>query len=319
MKSFRAANALLRTNSAASNAISRAAPLVAASGPPACQCLLTPHATLSQSQLAVRPFSTTPIRPGKKDKKSKRGEEVEEQQPARGGGSSKKDKKSGKSSSGKDNTPAAAEESSNEPKDPNRPVPSAETPYDLSDLTYAFDRADKHYLDSLKTFRNGSRFSADSIGALPVFPDKKDTSLSYPLRDLATVAQVSGSGRKWSILCFDEASVKPIMSAVQKSPDFNQQPQRSEENPLELTITVEPERAEDLQKRVKELCQQWRDKLRAESHRREALHKKWKQQEAILEDDVKALKGKVQKMQDDRMKGVAAREKEVCNAVMARK
>ncbi|KAK3489506.1 ribosome recycling factor domain-containing protein [Neurospora hispaniola] len=314
MKSFRAANALLRTNSAASNAISRAAaPLVTASGSPACQCLLTtPRTTLSQTPLTVRPFSTTPIRPGKKDKKSKRGsnEEVEEP-PARGG---KKDKKGSKS-----NNSPAEDASSNDPKDPNRPIPSPETPYDLSDLTYAFDRADKHYLDALKTFRSGSRFSADSIGALPIFPDKKDTSLSYPLRDLATVAQVSGSGRKWSILCFDESSVKPIMSAVQKSPDFNQQPQRSEENPLELTITVEPERAEDLQKRVKELCQLWRDKLRAETHKREAVHKKWKQQEKILDDDVKALKTKVQKLQDERMKAVAAREKEVCNAVMARK
>ncbi|KAL0466554.1 ribosome recycling factor domain-containing protein [Neurospora intermedia] len=319
MKSFRAANALLRTNSAASNAISRAAtPLVTASGSPVCQCLLTTsRTTLRQTPSTVRPFSTTPIRPGKKDKKSKRGgsnEEVEEP-PARGG---KKDKKGSKSSSSsKDNSPA--EEQSNDPKDPNRPTPSPETPYDLSDLTYAFDRADKHYLDLLKTFRSGSRFSADSIGSLPIFPDKKDTSLSYPLRDLATVAQVSGSGRKWSILCFDESSVKPIMSAVQKSPDFNQQPQRSEENPLELTITVEPERAEDLQKRVKELCQLWREKLRAETHKREAVHKKWKQQEKILDDDVKALKTKVQKLQDERMRGVAVREKEVCNAVMARK
>ncbi|KAK3949541.1 ribosome recycling factor domain-containing protein, partial [Pseudoneurospora amorphoporcata] len=340
MKSFRAANALLRTthSAAASNAIiSRAAPLAATtSGSPTCQCLLTARATLSQSQsqsqlaaaaAAVRPFSTTPIRPGKKDKKAKRGggEEVEEPAPAParggGGGGGKKDKKSGKGS--KDSSPAAAEaedhNSNNEPKDPSRPVPSPETPYDLSDLTYAFDRADKHFLAQLKTLRSGSRFSADSIGALAVFPDKKNTALTYPLRDLATVAQVSGSGRKWSILCFDESSVKPIMSAVQNSPDFNQQPQRSEENPLELTITVEPERAEDVQKRVKELCQMWRDKLRAESHKREALHKKWKQGGSILEDDVKSLKGKVQKLQDERMRGVAVREKEVCQAVMARK
>ncbi|KAK1783674.1 ribosome recycling factor domain-containing protein [Copromyces sp. CBS 386.78] len=345
MKSFRAANALLRTthSAAASNAIiiSRATSPVATSGSPTCPCLLTTHATLSKSQsqlaaaaaaaaaAAVRPFSTTPIRPGKKDKKAKRGsEEAEEPAPARGGGGGgggggKKDKKGSSSKSSSTSSPAAAEaedhNSNNEPKDPSRPVPSAETPYDLSDLTYAFDRADKHFLAQLKTLRSGSRFSADSIGALPIFPDKKNTALTYPLRDLATVAQVSGSGRKWSILCFDESSVKPIMSAVQNSPDFNQQPQRSEENPLELTITVEPERAEDLQKRVKELCQMWRDKLRAESHKREALHKKWKQGGSILEDDVKSLKGKVQKLQDERMKGVAVREKEVCQAVMARK
>ncbi|KAK3396568.1 ribosome recycling factor domain-containing protein [Sordaria brevicollis] len=313
MKSFRAANALLRTNSAASNAISRAAPLVSASNT---QCLFkTPQTQLT----AVRPFSTTPIRPAKKDKKGKRGggsEEAVEEAPARGG---KKDKKAGKGSSSKDSSPASEDSNNNEPKDPNRPVPSPETPYDLSDLTYAFDRAEKHYTDLLKTFRSGSRFSAESIGNLPIFPDKKDTSVSYPLRDLATVAQVSGSGRKWSILCFDESSIKPIMSAVQKSPDFNQQPQRSEENPLELTITVEPERAEDLQKRVKELCQQWKDKLRAESHKRETLHKKWKTAGSILADDVVSLKTKVQKLQDDRMKVVAQREKEVCQAVMARK
>lgn len=108
------------------------------------------------------------------------------------------------------------------------------------------------------------------------------------------------------------------MSAVQASPEFNQQPQRSEENPLELTVTVEPERAEQLQKRVKDICLAWRGKIRDVTHKREQLHKKWKTAGMIVQDDLHKLKEKVQKMQDERMKVVQTKEKEVLAAIAKR-
>lgn len=208
---------------------------------------------------------------------------------------------------------------SNNPIDPDRPFPDPEQPFDFSDLTYTFDKTEAHHtseLTKLRTALSGGRSTqtAEQIGSIPVVPDRKNNPhTSYPLRELATIAPVGG--RKFSILAFEESSIKPILSAVQTSAEFNQQPQRSEENPLELTITVEPERAEQLQKRVKDICLAWRGKIRDVSHKREQLHKKWKTAGMIVQDDLHRLKEKVQKMQDERMKVVAAREKEVLAAI----
>lgn len=197
--------------------------------------------------------------------------------------------------------------------DPNDP--DSASPFDFTDLQNAFARAETRYLDDLKKLRSGGRFNADVLGAIPVQPDKKSTQ-TFPLRELATVAPLGG--RRWSILAFEESSVKPIVSAVQRSPEFNQQPQRSEENPLELTMTVEPERADALAKRAKEVCQAWRTKVRDEAHKRGEMHKKWKAEGAVLSDDVHKLKGMLQKLQDERMKGIMAKEKEVVAAIMAK-
>jgi len=192
-------------------------------------------------------------------------------------------------------------------------------PFNFADLTEAFDKHAKRNLETLRQTRAGGRSSAEAIGAIPVQPDRKSPQ-TFPLREVATVAQQGGiGGRRFSILAFDEASVKPIMSAIQSSPDFNQQPQRNEENPLELVMTVEPERAEELQKRVKEVCQEWREQLRKETHKREKLHKTWRSDGLIVADDLVRLKDKMQKLQDERMKVIAQKEKEVLQAVTSRR
>jgi ribosome recycling factor len=188
-------------------------------------------------------------------------------------------------------------------------------PFDFTDLQTAFDRAEKRFLDDLKKLRTGGRFNADTIGSIPVQPDKKDPQ-TFPLHQLATVAPLGG--RRWSILAFEEASVKPIMSAVQRSEQFNQQPQRSEDNPLELTMTVEPERAEALVKRAKEVCQAWRTRVREEAHRRGEMHKRWREEKVVGSDDLYKLREKLQKLQDERMKGILGKEKEVVAGIMAR-
>lgn len=189
-------------------------------------------------------------------------------------------------------------------------------PFDFTDLQAAFDRAEKHFSEDLKKLRSGGRFNAEVIGAIPVQPDKKTPAQTFPLRELATVAPLGG--RRWSILAFEEGSVKAIVSAVQRSDEFNQQPQRSPDNPLELTMTVEPERADALARRAKEVCQAWRTRVRDEAHRRGELHKKWRGEGVVLSDDAHKLKDRLQKLQDERMKAILAKEKEAVGAIMAR-
>ncbi|KAL2200049.1 ribosome recycling factor-domain-containing protein [Corynascus similis CBS 632.67] len=257
---------------------------------------------ISWQRTPTRPFShTVPCQ----KKKSKRGKDKTDEVNA------EHDVPNSKRSSQKDTTAAAGGEAADAPD-----------PFDFSDVQAAFDRADKHFTEDLKKLRSGGRFNADAIGAIPVQVDNKDnkqrgaSSATFPLRELATVAPLGG--RRWSILAFEESSVKPILSAVQRSEDFNQQPQRSEDNPLELTMTVEPERADALARRAKTVCQAWRDRVRDEARRRSDLHKKWRGDGLLLSDDAHKLKDKLQKLQDERMKGIQAKEKEVVAAIMAR-
>lgn len=193
--------------------------------------------------------------------------------------------------------------------------PDPEDPFNFADLTQAFERADKRFSDDLKRVRTGGRFNADAIGQIPVQLDKKSPQ-TFPLRELATVVPLGG--RRWGILAFEEASVKPILSAVQRSDEFNQQPQRSADNPLELVMTVEPERADALVRRARDVCQAWRTKVRDEAHRRAEVHKKWKAERVVSGDDLYRLRTEVQKLQDERMKGILECEKAAVKMITAR-
>ncbi|KAK3329718.1 ribosome recycling factor domain-containing protein [Apodospora peruviana] len=321
MKSLRAANALLRSSRGSCNGACLQAPLLRDSQIASCSASIT----TTQSQLSTalylshgspaqhhRSFSQT-TRNYKRPPKNK--EPAEDAAPAtkrRGN----KGRESYDEVATKNSNKSAKSEAGPATEKITGPQPDPEQPFELADLTYAFDKADQHHVEELKKLRTGARFNAEVIGAIPVNPDKKNSSISFPLRELATVAPLGG--RKWSILSFEEASVKPIMSAIQKSDEFNQQPQRSEDNLLELTISVEPERADALAKRVKDTCLAWRNKIRALSHKRETVNKRWRAEGAIVDDDLQKLKQKVQKMQEDRMKVVAQREKEALQHVQSR-
>jgi len=268
----------------------------------------------------ARPFSQTARQLKKKDKRDKNdsADDASPQPGKKGGKGKSKGAPAAAAAAATTTTTAAAPSASAAaaaPVDPNRPTANPEAPFDLADVAYGYDRSDRHHAEELKKLRTGGRFNADAIGAIPVQPDRKSAQ-TYPLRELATVAPLGG--RRWSILAFDEDSIKPIMSAVQASPEFNQQPQRSDENPLELTMTVQLERADDLARRAKDVCQAWRNGIRAETHRREALHKKWRADNVILADDLRKLKEKLQKAQDDRMKVIASKEKEVLQYIMSK-
>ncbi|KAG6012287.1 hypothetical protein E4U41_005364 [Claviceps citrina] len=98
------------------------------------------------------------------------------------------------------------------------------------------------------------------------------------------------------------------MSAVQSSNDFNQQPQRAEDNDLELLLRVEPERREELARRVKEATQAWRDKVRHLRTRHEKVLKGWARDGTVLRDVVKRAEKELQKVQDGKMKEIDAEE-----------
>lgn len=194
--------------------------------------------------------------------------------------------------------------------------PQPENPLDLSPLLAAYRSADLHYKSQLHSILHGGRFDPSSLGALPVLvrPEPGDggaaaadaAPTSFPLRELAQV--VPRSGRAISLLVHDRAYIKPIMSAVQVSPDFNQQPQRSPDNDLELLLRVELDRREDLVRRVKEAAQAWRDALRRDRTKHDKVLKEWRKTGAVLPDLVRRAEDEVQKLQDRKMKEVAAEE-----------
>ncbi|KAL2132850.1 hypothetical protein VTI74DRAFT_3224 [Chaetomium olivicolor] len=310
MRGLRVANGLLRSN-ASTGSLLRALStgVVQKSAAPArCQLTISLHATAAWQLPTARPFShTTKCEKRNRNNSNNNNNNAEAATPAPSASPKPK---------ARQKTITTASSSSSDPStDGERPQPNPEEPFDLSDLTFAFDRLEKRFTDDLKKLRTGGRFNADTIGAIAVQLDKKSAQ-TFPLRELATVAPLGG--RRWSILAFEEASVKPIISAVQRSDNFNQQPQRSEDNPLELTMTVEPERADALAKRAKDLCQHWRTKVREEAHKRGELHKKWRAEKVILSDDLHSLKKELQKMQDERMKVILAKEKEAVQLIMAK-
>ncbi|KAK4168807.1 ribosome recycling factor-domain-containing protein [Cladorrhinum sp. PSN259] len=325
MKCLQAANSLVRGSVTPITAVSRSSLLLASKLPAAAaQLALSSAQTTARCPIPQptinRPFSSSSIcqkkrgpveeeDTGRRGKKGRR-QEVEEDDAEPAG---KKGKKGAKD--GKDTSPSSSSAPASNPADPNEPVPSAENPYQFSDLTYAFDKAEKRFTEELRKLRAGGRFSAEVIGAIPVTLEKNSHN-SFPLRELATIAPLGG--RRWSILAFEEDSVKHIQAAVQRSDDFNQQPQRSEDNPLELIMTVELERADTLTKHAKEICQNWRNKIRDEAHKRETLHKKWKADKLIVSDDLYKLREKMKKLQDDKMKVILTKEKEATAQIMAK-
>lgn len=164
------------------------------------------------------------------------------------------------------------------------------------------------FQERLRTFKSGGgRFNPDQLGQLRVQPDKKSTE-TYPLRDLATVVQKGG--RTVSILASDESYIKPIISAVLKSREFNQQPQRDEDNELELLMRIEPENPEEQAKKLKAECNAWRDAVRDVFSARKIKHAAWAKAKSINKDDHKALDTKCKALQDKKMDEITKVEKQ---------
>ncbi|RWA08337.1 hypothetical protein EKO27_g6759 [Xylaria grammica] len=165
---------------------------------------------------------------------------------------------------------------------PKHPQPSPEDILNFDDVESRLSQqAELFFRTTLRQIHTGARFDPDVLGGLRVTVDKK-TGEAYPLRELAEV--VWRGGRVVSLLVHEDGWVKPIMSAVQRSPQFNQQPQRDPDNALELTLKIEPEKREDLIKRVKTVAHEWRERIRAIRQKRDKLHATWKKDGTIVPD-----------------------------------
>ncbi|KAL7791339.1 succinic semialdehyde dehydrogenase [Trichoderma ceciliae] len=188
--------------------------------------------------------------------------------------------------------------------------PNADDPLDFSSLTTAYASIDAHFKTQLQAVLHGGRFNPEALGALSVpIKDEDGSMASFPLRELAQI--VPRSGRIISLLANERDYLKPIMSAVQSSKDFNQQPQRSEDNELELLLKVEMERKDDLVRRVKDACQGWRERVRQARTKYEKALKDWKKSGAVLPDVVRKAEKELQKLQDKKMKEIDGEEAQV--------
>ncbi|KAJ6442924.1 ribosomal recycling factor [Purpureocillium lavendulum] len=210
-----------------------------------------------------------------------------------------------------DNAPSQSSPSSSSSSGPN-----ADDPLDFSGLIAAYGPIDTHFKAQLQSVLHGGRFNPSTLGALPVTVKSEAATgggsgggaahETFPLRELAQV--VPRSGRTISLLVNDRAYIKPIMSAVQASREFNQQPQRSDDNDLELLLRVELERRDELVRRVKEATQAWRERVRQARTRHDKMLKEGKRTGAVLPDVMKRAEKELQKIQDKKMKDIDAEE-----------
>ncbi|KAI1399195.1 ribosome recycling factor [Hypoxylon fuscum] len=191
---------------------------------------------------------------------------------------------------------------------PKHPPANPEEPLDFADVASRMGPHDEHFREALKKLKSGGRFNPDVVGNLRVQPDRKKPGLTYPLREVAQV--IPQGGRTISIIAHEEAYVKPILSAVQASPDFNQQPQRDPDNELELSLKIEPEKRDDLLKRVKDMCLDWRDRVRSVRHRRDKQHVAWRKEGLLGPDMKRKADAELDKIIKAKMTEIDAAEKE---------
>ncbi|KAI0410179.1 ribosome recycling factor [Xylaria palmicola] len=209
------------------------------------------------------------------DDKRSRGRGKAAQKPTKKG-SSNSGEKSGSSGGGSGGGGGADEGSKH-------PQPSPEEPLDFADVESRLQRHEGHFQAALKKLQTGGRFDPDALGALRVTVDRRAEE-AYPLRELAQV--VPRGGRAVSLLVHEAAYVKPIMSAVQASPEYNQQPQRDPDNELELVLRVEPEKVDELVRRIRAVTHEWRERVRTVRQKRDKLHATWKK-DGLLGPDLK--------------------------------
>ncbi|KAK8064910.1 ribosomal recycling factor [Apiospora phragmitis] len=192
------------------------------------------------------------------------------------------------------------------------PTITPEDALDFADVHSRLTKIAAHANEHLKKLKMGGRFNPDLIGSVKVQPDRKDSSVSYPIRELASV--IPKGGRTISLLVHEAAYIKPIMTAVQSHRDFNQQPQQSPDNELELVLKVEPEKREDMAKRAKAVCHDWRERIRDVRQRRDKLHNAWKKDGSMLPDAKRKADTELEKVIKAEVAKVDAAEKETIKA-----
>lgn len=178
---------------------------------------------------------------------------------------------------------------------------------DPAGLVAAYGPIDAHYKAQLHTVLHGGRFNAEALGALAVnVREAGGASATHALRELAQV--VPRGGRSVSLLVHEAAFIKPIMSAVQAARHLNQQPQRAPDNELELLLRVEPERRDELARRVADAARAWRDRVRQARARHDRALRDARRAGAVLPDALHRAERALQKAQDSKMREIDAAE-----------
>ncbi|KAI2638462.1 ribosome recycling factor domain-containing protein [Xylaria nigripes] len=192
------------------------------------------------------------------------------------------------------------------------PKPTPEEPLNFADVESRLQKHAEHFRFALKKTNASGRFDPDVVGSLRVQVDKK-ASTTYPLRELAQV--VPRGGRTVSLLVHDAEYVKPIMSAVQASADFNQQPQRDADNELELILKIELDKPEDMVRRIKTVAHEWRERIQAVRQKRIKQHETWKKGGEIGPDLKRMADDKLGKIIKDATAEVDTLEKNATKAI----
>lgn len=191
-----------------------------------------------------------------------------------------------------------------------------EAAFDLSDVEAEYKKTDARFERRFQEFKSsGGRFNPDLLGQLRVQPDRNAAD-TYPLRELAQI--VYRGGRSVSMLVSDPAYIKPIMSAVQTSEEFNQQPQRDPDNELELVLRIEPENPDEQAKRVRGASNEWKDAVREVLSMRKSKHATWQKAKHLTKDDVKRLDKMVKAMQDKKLEAIEKQEKKLIAEMAAK-
>ncbi|CAN8101176.1 unnamed protein product [Discula destructiva] len=242
-----------------------------------------------------RSFSQTPFLQAKKDKKSKKATRAEAEDDDDDDGELPTQSR-GKKSRGSDKAPA--------------PSPASgfdrEAAFDLADVDTEYAKIDERFEKRLQEWKVG-RFNPELLGQLKVQPDRALPE-TYPLSELASV--VHRGGRNVSIIVSDASYIKPVMSAVQNSRDFNQQPQQDADNDLELVLRIEADNPEEQAKKLKAECNAWKDAVRDVLATRKSKHAKWLKAKDITKDDLKLLDKGVKALQDKKLEAIDKKEKQ---------
>ncbi|KXJ91196.1 ribosome recycling factor domain-containing protein [Microdochium bolleyi] len=218
-------------------------------------------------------------------KKSREKNQVEDTKGGRGGGGNKN---KGKQAAASTSSGAGEEDDTK-----GGPTANPADPLNFGDVKARHEKQSEHFVEKLKKFRAGGRFNPDVISSLPVVTDKA-TGESYPLRELGQV--VPKGGRTISIILHEAGYVKPVMSAIQASADFNQQPQRDPDNELELVLKIEAEKPDDVAKRIKAICHDWRGRVKLIRQKRDKQHTAWRKDGLVTEDDKKLADKELEKV-----------------------
>lgn len=267
---------------------------------------LPPPTILRRPHALLRCFSQTAVLDGKKSKDRRANKRSAEREEARNAEEEEEEEVAAAPSRGRAKEKAAQQANSDFDR---------EAAFDLGDVDAEYARVDERFEKRLQEFKVGGRFNPEMLGQLRVKPDR-DSAQSWPLRELAQV--VHRGGRSVSILVSDAEYVKPIMSAVQASDDFNQQPQRDPDNELELLLRIEPEDPEEQQRRLRGEITAWRDAVRGVMGARKHRHAAWLKEKHVTKDDVKALEKKIKSMQDKKIEQVDKSEKQILQQMAKR-